>query len=68
MNFVEDIRNAAKWWSMRFLILAGVVQASWQEMPPEVLAVIPQDWRGWITFGLIVAAAISRVIKQDLPQ
>jgi hypothetical protein len=68
MKFVEDIRNAAKWWSLRFLTLAATVQAAWETMPPEALAVVPQDWRGPIVLGLIVLAGVARVIKQDLPQ
>lgn len=64
MTFVPDIRQAWKWLSMRFMALALAAELAWQTMPPEALAVIPADWRGKITLGLVLAAMVGRLVKQ----
>lgn len=64
MQFVPDIGKAWTWLSMRFMALALAAEVAWQTMPPEALAVIPAEWRGKITLGLVLAAMVGRLIKQ----
>lgn len=64
MQLVPNWRSAGRWMSMRFMALAAAAQVAWETLPPEALAVIPVDWRGYITLGLVIAAMIGRVIDQ----
>jgi hypothetical protein len=49
---------------MQLMALAAAAQVAWEALPPEALAIIPEQWRGYITLGLVVAAMIGRVIDQ----
>ena len=60
MKLVDNWRAAPKWLSMQ-LIAASVI---WETLPPEAKAVIPVEWQGYITLGLLIGAAIGRVIDQ----
>jgi hypothetical protein len=64
MKLVPNWRSAGRWISMQLMALAAVVQVGWETLPPEALAVIPPDWRGYITLGLVVLAMIGRMIDQ----
>ena len=68
MKLVPNYKDAWKWWSMQLLVLNGLLQGIWEAMPPDALAVIPQDWRGYITIGLLVLAGVVRLIDQGLNQ
>ncbi len=64
MKLVPNWRSAGRWLSMRLMALAAASQVAWQQLPPEALAIIPIDWRGYITLGLVVLAMLGRVIDQ----
>ena len=64
MALVSNWRKAWRWLSMQLLALAAVAQVAWETLPPDALAVIPPDWRGYITLGLVVAAMMGRVVDQ----
>jgi len=64
MQFVDNARNAWRWFSVQFLALAIASQAAWMGLPPEVIAVIPEEWRGKITLALTIAGLLGRLIKQ----
>lgn len=64
MKLVPNWRAAWRWLSMQFLALAAAAEVAWQTMPPEALAVIAPDWRGYITLGLVIAAMVGRLINQ----
>lgn len=61
---VPDWRQAWRWFSIQLLALTGALQVAWETLPADALSVIPQDWRGYITLGLILAAIIGRLIDQ----
>ena len=64
MKLVPNARRWWRWLSMQFLALAAAVQVAWETLPPEAMAIIPADWRGYITLGLVVAAMVGRVVDQ----
>lgn len=64
VKLVPNARKAWRWLSMQLLALAAVAQVAWETMPTDALAVIPPDWRGYITLGLVVAAMVGRVVDQ----
>lgn len=64
MTLVPNARKAWRWLSMQFMALAAAAEVAWQTMPPEALAVIPADWRGYISLALVLAAMAGRLIDQ----
>jgi len=64
VQLVPNWRKAWKWLSMWFMGLAAVAQTAWASLPPDALAVIPADARGYITLGLVAAAMVSRLVDQ----
>ena len=63
--FVDNIRNAWKWLSIQFLALAIAAQVAWEALPPDVVAIIPEEWRGKIVLVLTIIGLIGRLIKQE---
>lgn len=68
MTLVPNARKAWRWLSMQFMALAAAAEVAWQTMPPEALAVIPADWRGYISLALVLAAMAGRLIDQGTPE
>ncbi len=64
MKLVPNARKAWRWFSMQLLTVTAALQVAWETLPPDALAVIPTDWRGYITLGLILAAMVGRLIDQ----
>ena len=64
MKLVPNARRAWRWFSMQMMALAAAAQVAWEALPPDALAVIPADARGYITLGLVVLAMIGRMIDQ----
>lgn len=64
MRLVPDWKSAWRWLSVQFMTLAAAAEVAWRTLPPEALAVIPPDWQGYITLGLILAGLIGRMIDQ----
>jgi hypothetical protein len=64
MKLVSNWRAAGRWMSMRLMALAAAAQVAWETLPAEALAIIPVDWRGYITLALVIAAMIGRLIDQ----
>ena len=64
MKLVENAGQAWKWFSVQAFVAIGLVQAAWETLPAEAMAVIPVDWRGYITLGLAIAGVAGRLIAQ----
>lgn len=64
MKLVPNARRAWRWFSMQMMALAAAAQVAWASLPPEALAIIPVDVRGYITLGLVVLAMVGRLIDQ----
>ena len=65
MKFVSDARDAWRWISIRMLAFIAVVTGLWAAVPPELQALIPEDWRGAIIAFLAFLAALGRLIDQS---
>lgn len=71
MEFVYDVKNWKKWWSMRFLILSAFFQAitiAYATIPYDWMPVIP-NWAK-LTFavgalGCAGLAGVTRVLQQS---
>jgi hypothetical protein len=64
MKLVSNASAAPRWFSMQLLTIVAALQVAWETLPPDALAIIPQDWRGYITLGLVLAAMVGRLIDQ----
>jgi hypothetical protein len=64
MKLVPNAAAAPRWLSMQILTVVAALQVAWETLPPDALALIPPDWRGYITLGLVVLAMIGRLIDQ----
>ena len=68
MKLVPNANKAWRWFSMQLLTITAALQLAWETLPPDALAVIPVDWRGYVTLGLILLAMIGRLIDQGTAQ
>jgi hypothetical protein len=64
MKLVPNAASAPRWFSMQLLTVVAALQVAWETLPPEALSIIPEDWRGYITLGLVLAAMVGRLIDQ----
>lgn len=64
MKLVPNWQKSWKWFSMQAIALAAL----WESIPLEAKAVLDPSTQNWITFGLIVAAGIGRMIDQGTAQ
>lgn len=64
MKLVPNWKEAGRWFSVQLLTLIAALQLAWETLPPDALAVIPEDWRGYITLGLAVLAIFGRLVDQ----
>lgn len=60
MKLVDNWRKAPKWLSVQMIALAAL----WESIPLEAKAVLDPSTQSWITFGLLVAAGVGRMIDQ----
>ena len=44
--------------------LLAVLPLAWAELPGDVKAYLPPEWRPWVVTGLAVAVILGRLIKQ----
>ena len=64
MRLVDDARRAWTWFSMWALAALAALPLLWEALPPEVVAVIPHEWRAWILAIIAVAGMIGRLVPQ----
>lgn len=59
------MRQAHKLWSVRILAAGAALLSAWAEIPAGIRELLPVPSN--IGAGLLVAAAIARVLKQGAP-
>lgn len=70
LQFVPDIQNWPRWWSVRLSILSGAfsaVIAAYMTLPPDWLPALPTAFKQAMAIGALAsafAAAIARGIAQ----
>jgi hypothetical protein len=64
MKLVEDAKQAWRWFSMQAMVLAVAVQGTWEMVPADMKASIPQQYVTWLTLGLLVLGIAGRLVKQ----
>ncbi len=77
-HLVSDASDWWRWWSLRLMALAAFAQAitlsspdallaAWQNLPPDLRAILPARIADLVPLGLTVAAIIARHVKQAPP-
>ena len=64
MKLVDDASRAWRWFSVQLAALMAVLPLAWSELPADVKAYVPPEWRAWVVTGLAVAVILGRLIKQ----
>jgi hypothetical protein len=64
MKLVDNAASAPRWFSMQLLTIVAALQVVWETLPPDALALIPVEYRGYIPLGLVLAAMVGRLIDQ----
>lgn len=64
MRLIPEWRSAWRMFSVQVLVLIGALTAFWQELPPEIVALLPAEIRHWVITGLALAGLVGRLIDQ----
>lgn len=64
MRLVADARRAWTWFSMWALAACAALPLLWEMLPPDVVAVIPHEWRAWMLAIIALAGMIGRLVPQ----
>lgn len=65
MKFVSDWKQAPRWFSTQAMVLAGIIQAAWATIPPEMQDSIPQEYVAALTSLLMVLGVFGRLLDQS---
>jgi len=65
MKLVENAKQAYRWFSVQFMVLAGAVQAAWVFIPEDLRDSIPTYLAQGLTIGLLVLGVAGRLVQQD---
>lgn len=61
---VHDWKQAWRWLSVQLAALLAVLPIAWAELPPDLKAYIPEEWRPFIVSGMALAVIIGRLRRQ----
>jgi len=64
MKFVDDAKQAWRWFSVQAMALAAAIQGAWVFIPEDMKASIPQNIVQWVTIALLVFGVAGRVVDQ----
>ena len=64
MKFVSDWKKAPRWFSTQAMFVAGVIQAVWITIPPEMQESIPTEYVAALTGVLMVLGVFGRLLDQ----
>lgn len=64
MRFVDDIKDAWKWFSIQLMGAALVWEVLPEDAKEKALVFIPDAIEPYITSALVLAAIVGRMIKQ----
>ena len=65
MRMVPEARRAWRWFSVQALAVLVALPVLFETLPPEVVAVIPADWRPWLIAAVALAGMVGRLVDQD---
>lgn len=68
MKFVDNAKNAWRWFSVQAMVLAGAIQGAWVFVPEDMRTSLPLNAVQAITAVLLAMGVAGRLVKQkDVP-
>lgn len=68
-HIVDDWRSFWRWWSLRWMAVAGSITAAWATYPEEIKKVVPPEYMKLLLLVIIVASMAARILrKPDQPE
>jgi hypothetical protein len=64
MKFVDDAKQAWRWFSVQAMTLALAIQGAWEVIPADMRASIPQSYVTYTTLALLALGIGGRLLKQ----
>lgn len=64
MKLIDNAPQLWKMWSVRIMAAMAVGASVWDQIPPDVKSLIPQNWLPYIVSGASVLGIIARAVKQ----
>ena len=64
MKLVDEARSAWRWTSMQVLTLLALAPIVWTQLPPDVRAMVPQEWYPGVISLMALAGMVGRLRKQ----
>lgn len=64
MKFVENAKQAWKWFSIQAMIWAAAIQSAWELAPADLKASFTPTQVYVVTVSLLVLGIIGRLVKQ----
>jgi protein-S-isoprenylcysteine O-methyltransferase Ste14 len=65
MKFVENWKEAWKWFSVQALVVLAALPLVWTALPADAKRLLPDGWEPWVLFGLALAGLIGRLVDQN---
>ena len=65
MKFVENIKDAWKWFSVQAMFWAAAVQSTWELIPSDLKSSVNPTVVYTITMSLLVLGIWGRLVKQN---
>lgn len=65
MKLIEEAGKAWRMFSVQAMFLAGVLQAAWVTLPPDLVAQVPDSIRSGVTLALLGLGIAGRLVKQE---
>lgn len=64
MKLVSNWRSALRWHSTHALTLIAVLPIVWLELPADLKAYVPPEWRPFVLASIAVAGIVARLRDQ----
>lgn len=64
LKLVDDWRRAKRWFSVRAMSVAGVIQLTYLSLPPALQEKMPANWVMAITAILMILGIAGRLLDQ----
>lgn len=64
MKLVHNWRSFWRWHSTWAMALVGALPVVWMELPPDLKALIPPEWRPWIITAVAIGGIAARLRDQ----
>lgn len=64
MTLIPEWRQAWRMFSVHCMSAAAALLSTWQALPDDLRAAVPQPWVLWLAVALMVLGVVGRLIDQ----